>query len=106
MTPKGSGGYRPILPLDALILKELPDEGAIFAVWPEGKSARELSQIVADGQVSVVDISSRLRVMSIFGLIVRTRTVRNSANIYQVTPLGKKHLASFKPKEAGDGSKS
>lgn len=96
MTPKGYGGYDPVLPLDKLLLEELPPEGSlILGVYPDGKSAKDLQKAVANGQLPMTQISTRMRVLHLFGLALRTKTVRASGAVYQITDEGKKYLASW-----------
>jgi hypothetical protein len=103
MTPKGhKTGYSPVLPLDELLLRELPDEGTIFAgVWPEGKTAKDLVGLLGNPQIDIAATSNRLRVMGMFGMVVAVKTVRKAANAYQITAKGKEFLASLNTKEKG-----
>lgn len=88
------GEFVPVLPLDALILKELPDEGTTFmGAYPEGKNVKDLGKVIGEGQIPSSVFGTRLRLLNMFGLVVHVKTVRGSTAVYQITAAGKKFLA-------------
>lgn len=96
--PRGVGlaEYEPVLPLDALILKELPPQGTTFAdVYPIGENVQSLKKKVGGGMLDSETFSSRLRVMHLFGLVVPVKSVKASTKQWQITTAGKKKLAEM-----------
>jgi DNA-binding MarR family transcriptional regulator len=104
--------YRPIVPLDFLILAELPDEGSLFmGVYPEGKTAKDVTNVVGKGVLKISTVSTRLRMMRKEGLTERTHGLGFGTLIWQITPKGKALLRQWestqtKEKENGNAAPS
>jgi DNA-binding HxlR family transcriptional regulator len=97
-----TGIYYPVLPLDVLILKLLPKEGSMFMnVYPEGASIKDIQRQVGEGRLSTSMISTRLRVMHLFGYCEAVTIPRAHTAGWQVTPKGEQFIAE---QEGGDGS--
>jgi hypothetical protein len=99
------GVYNPVLPLDVLILSQLPKEGSIFmGVYPEAASVSDLVKKIAGGAVPSVLISTRLRVMHLYEMVVTVSVPRSPTAGWQITPAGEAFVAENTPKEVPDGS--
>lgn len=102
MADPRTGVYNPVLPLDVLILKLLPKEGAMFmGVYPEGASIGDVRKGVADGKLGSPLISTRLRVLHLHGLAVPVSIPRSPTAGWQVTREGQQFIAE---QEVPDGS--
>jgi len=95
------GEARPDLiidPLDYLILDLLPIEGTLhFGAYPVGLAAYEIQPKLAEGQVKITTISSRLRVMGAEGWVVKQKGIGTSGkHVWQRTAAGDKALHKWK----------
>lgn len=94
-------------PLDYLIIGALPDDGAMFAgAWPEGRTSKQLSKELFDGQLAPTQFGPRMNALRHHGLIVKKKGVGTSgAAIYQRTPKGvklHKQWLAKQPAKSGD----
>jgi hypothetical protein len=89
-----------IEPLDFLILEKLPAEGTlIFSAYPDGKSSEELSQTVAEGNFTTLELSTRLRVLHKAHAVVTQRSFATKTKtrvVWQRTKLGEQWLSEWK----------
>jgi hypothetical protein len=98
------GVYNPVLPLDVLILKELPKEGSTFmGVYPEGASISDLLKVLAGGKLSSPLISTRLRVLHLFGMAESVKVPRSPTSCWQITPKGEQFVRENPLKEVPSG---
>lgn len=96
------GVYLPMLPLDVLILKELPKEGTMFmGVYPEGASIRDVQKVVAEGRLTSSMISTRLRVLHLFGLVTGVTIPRSPTIGWQITKKGEEFVAEQEVTDGG-----
>jgi len=102
-----AGTYEPVLPLDSMILEQLPKQGALISnIYPDAISSRDIAKLVPGSDVSL--ISTRLRVLRIFGLVVTYKIPRSPTQGYQITPKGESLLVDLGVRgsstEVSDGS--
>jgi hypothetical protein len=87
------GVYLPVLPLDVLILKELPKVGTTFmGVYPEAASIADLRKKIAEGKLPSSLIGTRLRVLHQFGMAEAVTVPRSPTAGWQVTPEGEQFI--------------
>lgn len=97
------GEYTLVAPVDYLILADLPDEGSlVLGVYPQGKTAIEVSRDVLRSALNPGQTSMRLRLMAIQSITTHQRGIGNGgAKVWQRTPLGKQLYEEWKEK-SGD----
>lgn len=103
----GGFTYEPVLPLDAIILGFLPDEGAMFAdIYPIGETVKAIVAKPLEGKVRTGIVSSRIRLLKKAGLVVSAKTIggHNAGQSWQVTPAGKAMLKKWKGGNGGGSS--
>ena len=95
------GVFNPVLPLDVLIIKTLPKEGSMFmGVYPEGASVADIRKAVANGQLPVSLLNTRLRVLHRFELVEAVKIPRSPTMGWQVTAKGEQFAAENPAPEA------
>lgn len=105
---KTTGNYMLVDPLDYLLLQMLPDEGSIFAgLYPNGETVENMRTKFTPEQRKAITsstISTRIRVMSLLGLVVSKHRGSNTRGrlVWQITPAGKDVLKKWKG--AGNGN--
>ena len=89
-----------IVPLDYAILDKLPDEGSVVGYHPLGRTVRVLAPEFEG--VDSEQLSGRLKSMELMGLTKGIKvTPVGQGRGWQVTPLGKKLLKSWKENSNG-----
>jgi hypothetical protein len=100
------GVFNSILPLDVLILQQMPKEGAMFmGVYPEAASIADIQKAIAGGKLASPLISTRLRVLHQFELAKTVQIPKSPTAGWQITAKGEQFVRENSPKtEADDGS--
>lgn len=95
------GEYELIEPLDTMILDLLPVQGSLFGgLYPLGETVQNLEQKFK-GQVKITTISTRLRLLHIQGLAVKTNSVSEGrgSTVWQRTSAATNLLNNRKEKK-------
>ncbi len=99
------GVYNPVLPLDVLILQLMPKEGTMFmGVYAEGATVGDIRKRVAGGKLDSSLISTRLRVLHMFGLATKVAVPKQPTAGWQVTPKGEQFVRDNPPPVAAEGA--
>lgn len=97
-------GYQPVLPLDLLMLKQLPKVGTLFmGVYPEAASIRDIQKGITEAELPTAMLSTRLRILHHYGLVVPVSIPRSPTMGWQITPEGEAFVASQTREEVSDG---
>lgn len=101
------GDYQLIEPLDYLILGHLQSEGTLFAnLYPLGNTAADIAENKFDKQLTVGQVSQRLRSMNTQGLVVLVLSGigMGGKKVWQRTAKGEQIYKAWKERN-GDKSK-
>ena len=101
-----TGEYELVEPLDSKILEVLPEEGQLFAnLYPLGETVPNIAKKLGSKELGATLISSRLRVMSLQGLVLSVKSIGGhhgrGATVWQRTTSGSTYLKT-KEKTSGD----
>lgn len=81
-----------VAPLDYMLLGGLPEAGTLIAgAYPDGRTSKQLSNELFNGQVGAGKIGPRFNALIYHGLAVKVKGVGTlGALVYQRTPAGTK----------------
>jgi hypothetical protein len=98
------GVYNPVLPLDVLILQLMPKEGTMFmGVYAEAAFVTDIKKAIAQGQLPSSLISTRLRVLHMFGYATKVYVPKSHTAGWQATPKGEQFVRDNPPPVAAEG---